>query len=390
MAQGQRNSKHLRIYQKIFNDIINGKYTPGQKIPNEFELAKAHNVSRPTIGRALNELVKKGLVHRQPGAGTFVRPPRAVEGNKLGLLISKACITPVEFGHFVSLYSRVVSEMSRFANESNYFIILNDLPLGDEEQTAQNARSICSQLVDMNVRGVFFMPFELSEDKFHYNLEMAEEMKKADIAVTLLDRDICHFPQRSEFDLVCIDNFKAGYDLTSHFIKNGCKKIDFVAGPRMVSSIRQRLMGYKQALEDNGIEVDESRIHFFKIKPFQKVDPQADKDAVTSILLEMNTEAIVCVNDRIAALIQHHLIEMGIKVPDKIRLAGVDDEAFSVYQPVKLTTMQQPVTTMAYESVRAMVSRIKYPEMQARNITISPKLIVRESCGTRKKSAVGK
>jgi len=56
----------------VRNDIINGKYTQGEKMPSEDDLGKLYGVSRITVRRALQELCDEGMLIRRQGKGTFV------------------------------------------------------------------------------------------------------------------------------------------------------------------------------------------------------------------------------------------------------------------------------------------------------------------------------
>ncbi|BBE31674.1 GntR family transcriptional regulator [Tepiditoga spiralis] len=62
---------YLSVYKKIKSDLINNKYKKGDKIPKELELCETYNVSRLTVRRALDELVREGLLKRVKGTGTF-------------------------------------------------------------------------------------------------------------------------------------------------------------------------------------------------------------------------------------------------------------------------------------------------------------------------------
>ncbi|WP_022666359.1 GntR family transcriptional regulator [Desulfospira joergensenii] len=57
--------------------IRSGEYSPGQMIPSEISLAKQYGIGRPTVRQAMDTLVRKGLIHRRRGAGTFVKRPEA-------------------------------------------------------------------------------------------------------------------------------------------------------------------------------------------------------------------------------------------------------------------------------------------------------------------------
>ena len=65
--------KYEEIAQSLRADIQQGKYTPGEQLALEKEMCQQHGVSRITIKRAVDELVKQGLVVKRRGSGTFVK-----------------------------------------------------------------------------------------------------------------------------------------------------------------------------------------------------------------------------------------------------------------------------------------------------------------------------
>jgi GntR family transcriptional regulator len=87
--------------------IRGGEYRPGSRIPSEHQLAAACGIGRPTARQAIDVLVRKGLVARRRGSGTYVREARqevdlfSLDGtsasfNKKGLAVKSRIITPVE------------------------------------------------------------------------------------------------------------------------------------------------------------------------------------------------------------------------------------------------------------------------------------------------------
>ena len=66
-------NKYEEIARDIYNDIASGKYEPGSQLALEKEMCAQYGVSRITIKRAVDELVKKGLVIKRRGSGTFVK-----------------------------------------------------------------------------------------------------------------------------------------------------------------------------------------------------------------------------------------------------------------------------------------------------------------------------
>ncbi len=373
--------KHQQIYDRILVGILEGKYPPGKQIPTENELAEMFHASRPTVGRALRELEQKGLIYRRRGAGTFVRKPTQAQGQKIGVLVPGVSLNSGE------LFSTMVSQMSREASEREYVLLLNDSPTGSEEQIIEQAKKICQQIIDLQVSGVFFMPMELSPEKWHINNEIAEAFDNAGIAVALLDRDVCVSPERSKFDLVGVNNERGAYILAEHLIENGCRKIDFLTHVTISSAINDRITGYQNALIKYDIQPDHKRVHHLDISPSHNVRNEDVEEHIDMIMNNFKPDAIICINDRMAAMAMRCLINLGYNIPDDVALVGFDDLPFLSYLPVPLTTIRQPAKSLAREGVRTILDRMKEPDLPARDIIVATELVIRESCGAKKKKS---
>lgn len=381
MNTADKKNKHLRVYEQLVQGVLQGDYEQGKRLPSDSDLAEQFSVSRPTIAKAVLELEKKGMVERRGAAGTFVRAQRADKTAKLGLLMTRLQLTPSDFGDFVSLYSMVVSQISLTASESGHVLLMNELPLGDEDELIAHAWDICRQLIEMQVKGVFFMPLEVAGEKRHINYRIAEAFDNAGIAVTLLDRDIDTRPTRSKFDIVGVNNEQGMFELTNYLITSGYRRINFISGKVAVSSVLDRISGYEKALRYHGVTPDPKRIRQFEIFPFTDRDEEAERKAVIHLMEGSDADALVCANDRTAAIVMKYAPQLGIRIPDDLGIAGFDDEAFCSYLPIPLTTMRQPARAIGAEAVRVMLSRIASPQMPGRDVLISPELVVRSSCG---------
>lgn len=86
--------------------IRNQVYTPGMRIASEHQLAAAHGIGRPTIRQAIDLMVRKGLLVRRRGSGTYVCEPRqevdlfSIDGTgasfrKKGVSVDTRLLTPV-------------------------------------------------------------------------------------------------------------------------------------------------------------------------------------------------------------------------------------------------------------------------------------------------------
>ena len=79
------------------------------------------------------------------------------------------------------------------------------------------------------------------------------------------------------------------------------------------------------------------------------------------------------------------LIALGVSIPDKAKIVGIDDVKYASLLSVPLTTVHQPCEKMGAEAVAAMIQRIRNPDIPARDILLDFHLVVRESSGMKSK-----
>lgn len=78
-----RSPKYQQVFRSIEEDILSGRYSPGEKLPSETALLEQFETSRITVVRALRELQHKGLIQRRAGSGTYVADITATKTNLL-------------------------------------------------------------------------------------------------------------------------------------------------------------------------------------------------------------------------------------------------------------------------------------------------------------------
>ena len=360
-------SKHERIRQALADAIASGQYEPGQRLPSETELVKTFGASRPTVTRALRELQLSGVIERRAGSGSYVRADAAARGYTFGLLIP-------ELGR-TEIFEPMCRGMAE-AQHGSHHVLLWGSSLGDSHNIEQQASNACRQLVAKKVSGVFFAPLELTAQKDAINRSIADVFDKAGVAVVLLDRDLVAYPERSRYDLVGIDNRRAGYTITAHLLRCGCRRIVFIGRPGSAPTVDARIAGYREALAASDSE----------LKPYiRRVEPD-DKDQVKAILDEIQPDGFVCANDFTAAHLLKTLNELGVTVPGKVRMAGLDDVKYASLLSVPLTTIHQPCADIGAMAIAAMLERLRNPKLPPRDILLNFHLVVRDSCGSRQKT----
>ena len=363
-----RKTKHQEISRQLRASVASGSFDATRRLPSETQMVKQFRVSRPTVARALLDLQTEGLIERRAGSGTFLRQsaPGPAATRLLGLLVPGAETTEI--------FGLICGELASLARVNDWSLLWSGAmhPQRDSDDSLEHAERNCQQFIERKVSGVFFAPFELVKEGDQTNRRLTELLRQAGIPVVLLDRDFLSFPNRSDFDLVGIDNLAGGFLVADHLLKLGCKRIYFVARPLSAATVEARIAGVREAMGRRGIE---------PAPDWVRLGDPADVKFVRLITAGKPADAFICANDYTAAILMRSLENLGLRVPRDVRVAGFDDVKYSTLLSVPLTTIHQPCRDIARIAFRLLLARIAEPSLPPHNVFLTPTLIVRESCG---------
>ncbi|MBO9712726.1 LacI family DNA-binding transcriptional regulator [Sphingomonas sp.] len=172
--------------------------------------------------------------------------------------------------------------------------------------------------------------------------------------------------------LAAMDDVAAAREVTEHLVGLGHRTIAFIHGPSTHISSRERLKGYRGALEAAGIKFDEDLV-----VPGDYSFASGREAARTLLARAARPTAIFAGNDEMAAGALAVAHEFNIAVPGQLSIAGFDDTdlASAVWPP--LTTIRQPVRELAYAAADLLLGGKPDPEQ----VTLGHALIVRSSTG---------
>ncbi|HEY3377301.1 MAG TPA: GntR family transcriptional regulator [Armatimonadota bacterium] len=355
-------TKHQLIRDFIHTRITEAYYLPGQRIPSETELCERFQTTRATVGKALQELALAGLITRRRGSGSCVALPVTQTLHTFGLLIPNLGETEI--------FEPICNALAVSVAEHNHRLFWGQFATRNMEERSLAAERLCGQYIEQGVDGVFFAPIEQASAMDETNARITQSLELAGIPVVLFDCDFVKFPERSQFDVIGIDNRRAGYLLAQHLIAQGCRRIAFVCRLLSAQTIEARIAGYREALLQHGLPVPAVWVH--------RGEP-TDADFIARLLAAEPPDAIICGNDYTAALLVDALLRRGVRVPDDIRVTGVDDVKYAHLLAVPLTTIRQPCAAIGQAAVEAMLQRIALPGRPGREILLDADLVTRAS-----------
>ena len=258
--------------------------------------------------------------------------------------------------------SILIQQLRRIAMSGGYHLLV--AAYDSEPEVAGYIRDMMARAVDGliigNVNGVL-------EDKPFYSA--IEEATQADVPVVLFFNSLTEM-----VDHVSVDYSVFTEKLTRHLIEeHGLKRIHFVGE----SIDCPRGTGYRRAMQVAGLE-DHS-----KIMPFNYWSCAETRKGIIGYLKNQRPpEGIVCHNDLAAIGVIAGLREMGLRVPEDVAVAGIDNIELADYFQPKLTTVGLDPSNVAEALFSLLWSRIdgEYSG-EMRQVKLEHKTFFRESCG---------
>lgn len=181
---------------------------------------------------------------------------------------------------------------------------------------------------------------------------------------------------KENFPVVLIDNIQGGITATNHLINYGHKNIAFIGGDINHPSINERLIGYKKALENAGINPNKKFISTTSPYPDRQNGYNSAKKIFST---QKDVTAVFACNDAMAIGVMHYLKDSGLSIPNDISIIGFDDVESDLMLDPPLTTIRVPKIELGAEALRLMINTLKYKNSNAKKILVPVELIIRKS-----------
>lgn len=360
---GQHVSKHRRIFEHLLACIRSGQLNPGDRLPSEAELGSLFDASRITVAKAVLDLQRLGLVTRRPGSGTHVHGELHPTGRTFGLLIPELGLSEI--------FQPICHGMMHTAFARPDALLWGSVSSGVNE-ASREAEQLANFFIAQKVAGVFFAPLEQAADKVALNRRIARTLERAQIPIVLLDHCYMPYPERSDHDLVAVDYRRAGHLAAAHLLASGARHPALLSGHHNSNPVAALITGFHEALRRFGKTP--------KREPVWRGNAE-DRSFVRHMMDAARPDAVVCANDLIAAHLMQSLLALDLRVPQDVRIVGMDDVKYASLLPVPLTTIHQDCAGIGAAAMATMHQRLEHPELPVRDVLVPVELVIRRSCG---------
>ena len=311
-------------------------------------LANKPNITPETRNRVLESVQQLGY---RPNR--IAQSLQAKRSSIIGIVI-----TDIQYDFFPPL----VRAVENLASQHNFAVFL----CNTEENSKRESKYI-NLLIQERVAGAIIAPIGTDPDD-------VLRLQRAEIPVVLVDREIPGLA----VDSVLIDNHKAAYRLINHLIQNGYNSIAAVVGNTTVTTARERLQGYKDALKAHNLPVNPE--HILIGNPTMETGIHYTEQLLNSPALP---DAIFASNHMLASGVYKAIRTAGLDIPRDVAVVAIDDPVWASFVQPTMTVISQPAHQLGVTAMQLLSERISSPDAPIQRVVLDGELIVRESSNPR-------
>jgi len=259
-----------------------------------------------------------------------------------------------------SFFSSVIRGIEEIANSAKYNVMICQTYDSYEKEVAS-----IEALLNARVDGIIVSYSKATVNFDHYN-----KVKERGIPLILFDRS----NDELEVSHVVIDDFLGAFRATEHLIQQGCKKIAHFTNTRKISIYKERLRGYREALEQNGLVYDDSLV------VASDLQLEDGRRSMTQ-LLDKKPDGVFSASALGILGALQVLKENNFKIPDDVALVGFSNEAFTSFTEPALSTVEQHSMRIGNAAAEIFLQEVasESEKFIPQKIVLKPELIIRTS-----------
>ena len=260
-------------------------------------------------------------------------------------------------------FTTVIRGIEKYANAKGYNVIV----CLSEESFDKEVINM-EMLANGSIDGFIMSLSSETQQKGDFN--HLKEVTEQGIPVVLFDR----ITNEIDCDKVIIDDQLGAYMATKKLIEQGRRKIALITTGDYLSVSKARTEGYKKALIENTLPVDESLI--LKLSSME-----IDEKSITNFFDSHSMDAVLCVNEIFTVFSMKLIQKKGFHIPNDVSFIGFTDGLLSKYANPSLTAVAQHGEKMGETSAQMLIDKIEseVEEETFQTKILEPTLVVRDS-----------
>ncbi|MCO7124272.1 LacI family transcriptional regulator [Sporolactobacillus shoreicorticis] len=304
------------------------------------QIAKLSGVSPATVSRVINNNgrfsektrhhVMKVIKENNYGMNYIAKSLRMKKSFTIGVLVPDISN---------AFFSSIVLRMEKYLYSKGYSVIICNTDR-DEQKELAYLRTLEGKMVD----GLLV----ISGDQ-----EFDPSVVQAQTLTVCIDRK----PKNADnVVFISSDHYRGGLLATEVLIKKGCEKLGIIISHENLYSSRERLRGFKDALETYGLPYSVNKVIRVEDK---ETKPEAARLQILKSLRQGDLfDGVFAINDRLAFGAMKACREFGLKVPENVKIIGFDDDLLCTYSSPSLSSVKQDSDQLAKKACDLLLKLI--------------------------------
>lgn len=326
-------------------------------------VAREAGVSKATVSKVLNHRPNIAPETRALVEAVIQRVGYVPStGPRLGAQLSQVNLV---FDTLINVYSmQVLDAVVASAAEVGIDVVVNVLQHAQSAKTAPLSEGWVRELGTRGSAGVILVTSELTPAQ-------RRQFRQAGLSVVVVDP---LNPLDGDTVSVGSTNFNGGVQATRHLVELGHRRIAYAGGPSNSAPSRERLQGYRSALEAAGVPLDGDLV-------VERGFNYEAGVAMAEILLGLDEPptAIFAGCDASALAVLEVARKRSLLVPSDLSVVGFDDTYAAVSAAPPLTTVHQPLVDIGRVALRTLIQLTRGEQPDSHHIQLATQLMVRES-----------
>jgi len=336
-------AKAVGVSKTLVSMVLNGK-------------AGQYGISKKTEERVWKAVEEMGF---KPNA--TARKLRTGKSNVLGLIVADIS-NP--------FYAKIARSVEDAAQKKGYHLLICS-----SDEDAKREADLISILADQHQVDGLIVSSTLED------ATMFDRLYKQNIPFLLLDREFAN----EMFPSVTVDNRKGAEILIQHLIDKGSNDIGLISlSPSHLSSLKNRVNGYRDALEKNGISFKDELIREVS---FASLREDISKEVEFLLDKSRQVKAIFALNNIVALYTLEAIHQKGLRIPEDVALVSFDDIELFKFTSPPITAISQPLEKIGEHAMEVLFTLMGNKDNQVPNnsadhrVVLPVDLMVRRSCG---------
>jgi LacI family transcriptional regulator, galactose operon repressor len=309
------------------------------KTPTIADVATAAGVSISTVSRVVRDhtdvsaptraVVLAAIDRMGYHPSSIARALVSGRSQTIGLLVSD--ITN-------PFYPQLAKSVEREAARHGYRVIMSNT-----DDSVEETKELLSRLIAHGIDGIVHASVGVDEELVRDSLEER-------IPLVFTNRR----PQSTTANFVVADNELGARRLAQHMVQLGHRRLGFIGGPAFAANAQERLRGFRSVMSDSGLDSDLVAEAGFDIESGRQVARQW-------LIGPNRPSAIIGVNDLVTLGAMEAALEIGLRIPADVAMAGFDDIQLASSTLIGLTSVSQHIDRMGQRAVQVLLELMEEP-----------------------------